>query len=464
MSARRPTFLLITFAFLLSALAATPAAAQYSFDWEITWQGAIKDMLILEDFTTHLTNTSAVTDSFKVTLVTDMPSFWQATICEGPVCYPPSVTVHTFTLAPGASTNLDFAITAAINQGKGSSIASVESLSNPSVAETNTFTIITSGLNVLIVDASENPGYVAYYEDSMNTTGYTSAAWDRDRMGALTSADLASFDAVTWYVGDNTLGFDADDRASLREYVSSGGNLYMSGQNLARDFCSPASPSYTSESRAFFADLFGLDYQADVAPSPLVYGVPGDPVTTGMLMSITGGDGANNNTSPDEIMALSNGAAALTYNNGPTAGVRAAYLEGRTFFTAFGFEGIATSAQRSILMTDVINWIISRASAVGDDIQSVLVSKPSVTPNPFNPQTSLHFEIGGSQSVDTEVVIYDLRGRAVRHLFRGDLDPGPRSMVWNGRDGSGRSLSSGVYLALVRVAGEMQTVKMTLAR
>jgi hypothetical protein len=464
MSTRRHAPLLIIFAFVLSVLAAMPAAAQYSFDWEITWQGAIKDMLILEDFTTGFTNTSAVTDSFKVTLVREMPSFWQGTICVGPVCYPPSVLERTFILGPGESTNLDFAVTAAIDEGKGTSIATVESLSDPGVIETNSFTIITSGLDCLIVDGSENPTYVDYYEDSLSSTGYTNAAWDSKVMGDLTASDLANFGAVVWYVGTDVTGLDSGDRASLRSYVGGGGNLFLSGQNLAKDFCSPASPHYTPESRAWFADLFGIDFQADVAPSPLVYGVPGDPVTTGMLMSITGGDGANNNASPDEILTLGNGATALTYNNGPTAGVRSAYLDGRTFFIAFGFEGISASVPRDILMTDVINWIISRASAVGDDIQSVLLSKPSVTPNPFNPQTSIHFEVGGSQSVDAEIVIYDLRGRAVRNLYRGMLDPGPRAMVWNGRDEAGRSLSSGVYLAKVRVAGENQTVKMTLAR
>ena len=66
--------------------------------------------------------------------------------------------------------------------------------------------------------------------------------------------------------------------------------------------------------------------------------------------------------------------------------------------------------------------------------------------------------------MNSEVVIYDLRGREIRNLFRGVLEPGPQTMVWNGRDNGGRSLASGIYLARVIVANEARTVKMTLAR
>jgi hypothetical protein len=463
MSARRCVPLLASL--LLSILAVAPASAQYSFDWDVPWQGAVKDMLILEDFMTELTNTSAVTDSFKVTLVKDMPLFWQATICEGPVCYPPSVTEHTFILGPGASTNLDFAITAAIDEGSGSSIATVESLSDPGVTETNTFTIVTSGLDVLVVDASEDPGYLAYYEAAIASYPGTQGSWDRDLLGGLAAADMAGFGAVVWYVGTSTSGLTADDRVSLRDYVGGGGSLFLSGQNLANDYCSVGGPSYTPESRAWFNELLGADFQSGDSGASTVYGAADDPVTAGLVMSLNGGDGAGNNLSPDVLTTLSNGMASLTYDNaGPTAGVRGAYREGRTFFVGFAFEGLATGFQRDALMSEVLDWFLNRVAPVGSEVQPPLLGQPSVTPNPFNPQTSLRFEIGGSRPADTEVVIYDLRGRAVRNLFRGTLEPGPRTMNWNGRDDDGRSLPSGVYLTRVLAAGEMKTVKMTLAR
>ncbi len=62
------------------------------------------------------------------------------------------------------------------------------------------------------------------------------------------------------------------------------------------------------------------------------------------------------------------------------------------------------------------------------------------------------------------MIVYDLGGRAVRHLFQGTVNPGPQRVDWNGRDDSGRHLATGVYLARVQVAQEQQIVKMTLAK
>lgn len=45
-----------------------------------------------------------------------------------------------------------------------------------------------------------------------------------------------------------------------------------------------------------------------------------------------------------------------------------------------------------------------------------------------------------------EVSVYDLRGRGVFHSSRPPI-------VWNGRDGGGRVVESGVYIARIRRAG-----------
>jgi len=306
----------------------------------------------------------------------------------------------------------------------------VESLSNPAVVETNYFSIITSGLDVLNVDADGGAGYETYFSDAITSTGRTHATWTRDFMGVLTATDLASFGAVVWSVGTYGQGLTDADRSGLAEYVRDGGNLFLTGQNLTRDFCYPGSPLYSASAHAWFQDLLGVDYLADNAAASLVNGVPGDPVSNGMILGINGGDGANNNTSPDEIVTLGNGATAMTYNTGQDAAVRGAFDKGRTFFAAFGFEGLSSSSQRNSVMGSVLSWITSRVSAVGDDIQPALINRPFVVPNPFNPQTSVKFEVGGTQAVNSEVVIYDLRGREIRSLFRTEAATWLQGFIW----------------------------------
>jgi len=72
-------------------------------------------------------------------------------------------------------------------------------------------------------------------------------------------------------------------------------------------------------------------------------------------------------------------------------------------------------------------------------------------PNPFNSETEIMFDLPKSQEVD--VTIYNLLGQPVRKLFRGKKQAGTYTFRWDGRDNTGNSVVSGVYLLIVR-AGE----------
>ncbi len=87
-------------------------------------------------------------------------------------------------------------------------------------------------------------------------------------------------------------------------------------------------------------------------------------------------------------------------------------------------------------------------------------------PNPFNPSTTLRFEVPGTagSQVPTRLAIYDLGGRLVRVLLDEPLSPGAHERLWDGRDASGRPVGSGVYFARLRSAGQGQTLKMTLVK
>ena len=66
------------------------------------------------------------------------------------------------------------------------------------------------------------------------------------------------------------------------------------------------------------------------------------------------------------------------------------------------------------------------------------------TPNPFNPQTRINFEL--PQSGIATLTIYDVRGRRVRSLVAEELHAGPHARTWDGTDDDGRRVASGVYL------------------
>ena len=81
------------------------------------------------------------------------------------------------------------------------------------------------------------------------------------------------------------------------------------------------------------------------------------------------------------------------------------------------------------------------------------------TPNPFNPETAIRFDIPMAGDVRLEVL--DILGRRIRVLMEGGISAGRHQALWDGRDDSGQPVSSGVYLYRLQ-ASEYHTVKRML--
>ena len=84
------------------------------------------------------------------------------------------------------------------------------------------------------------------------------------------------------------------------------------------------------------------------------------------------------------------------------------------------------------------------------------------SPNPFNPRTSIAFELAAAGAVRLD--IYDVRGRIVRHLADRQFIAGRNEVVWDGRDNSGGETASGMYFYRLTAGGYQETSKMLLVR
>jgi pimeloyl-ACP methyl ester carboxylesterase len=83
-------------------------------------------------------------------------------------------------------------------------------------------------------------------------------------------------------------------------------------------------------------------------------------------------------------------------------------------------------------------------------------------PNPFNPTTTIAFSLARRSHV--VLAIYDVRGALVRTLINGPQPAGLAHVSWDGSDGRGNTVSSGVYFYRL-VAGSFQaTRKMVLLK
>ena len=93
---------------------------------------------------------------------------------------------------------------------------------------------------------------------------------------------------------------------------------------------------------------------------------------------------------------------------------------------------------------------------------AVAVSIDRVSPNPFNPRTSIAYRIERPGTV--RLTVHDVRGRAIRTLVSASQAAGSYTVTWDGTDASGRPAPSGQYLLRLESAGAVEGAKVMLTK
>lgn len=83
-------------------------------------------------------------------------------------------------------------------------------------------------------------------------------------------------------------------------------------------------------------------------------------------------------------------------------------------------------------------------------------------PNPFNPQAEIRYQLPVEAPV--KLAIFDVSGREIRVLVDGVKEPGMHGAVWDGKDGSGKAMGSGVYFYRLKAGDFEETRRMTLVK
>lgn len=85
-------------------------------------------------------------------------------------------------------------------------------------------------------------------------------------------------------------------------------------------------------------------------------------------------------------------------------------------------------------------------------------------PNPFNAQTQISLFISKRVNDEVNLTVYNVLGQPVRRLLENQPAMGKIQVVWDGRDNSGKEVSSGIYLYELRVGNERIVKKAVLIR
>ena len=117
---------------------------------------------------------------------------------------------------------------------------------------------------------------------------------------------------------------------------------------------------------------------------------------------------------------------------------------------------------------DDIKWSIVSATTSPSVVVETKPKMPSIFylfqnhPNPFNPVTSLRYDLPEDGIVN--ITIYDMLGRIVKTLVNGSQTAGYKSIKWNATNDRNEPVSAGIYLYTIQAGEFRQTKKMVLLK
>nr|WP_321268666.1 two-component regulator propeller domain-containing protein [uncultured Sulfurimonas sp.] len=122
------------------------------------------------------------------------------------------------------------------------------------------------------------------------------------------------------------------------------------------------------------------------------------------------------------------------------------------WIVAYSGTGYIGSFNKASIMTDV---------AEIDEVPNSLAITGNY-PNPFNPNTTINFTMNTDGL--TSISIYNIMGQKVRTLAAEFILQGVHNVVWDGRDDSGRFVSSGTYICRLKNGEQVATKRMMLLK
>jgi subtilisin family serine protease len=196
----------------------------------------------------------------------------------------------------------------------------------------------------------------------------------------------------------------------------------------------------------------GLTADGRIKPDVMAMGV-GVRVAGTTTPTVYGSSGGTSFSCP-----LAAGAAALILEARPNASNQAI------------MDALRSTASQAGAPDRFYGWGIVDAAAAASVLPTAVRGTPSPAaivlhpayPNPFNPTTTIEYEIASRAHV--RLTVFDVTGARVATLVDETQLPGRKSVAWNARGDRGERLASGVYLYRLYAGGATRTRKMVLLK
>jgi|GEM_PF-1599120 len=283
-----------------------------------------------------------------------------------------------------------------------------------------------------------------------NNHGFDSASETAVQNG---DADLSAWDIVIYICGDDSRSDEslaAADQFRLLDYMEGGGKLFIHGSEIGYDI--DVSP-LAEKNR--YRDLLKATYEGDLASSNRIIGQFSSPFEG---LDYRYGEVSSDNNYiedfPDYLQATAGGTNSLFYGSLQVAGITYTGLYGngtdiaQMLYMGYPFETTNLEADRIELMQRILTYFGQPTAIRVDnlDVPETFTLQQNY-PNPFNPETTIRFSIpAGIGNNPIELKIYNPLGQLVRTLVNQPLTPGVYKSIWDGRDGNGNLVASGIYV------------------
>jgi hypothetical protein len=294
------------------------------------------------------------TETFTIDVVIDTaPPDWTVTFKDS------TGTTHTGPFAFGLNEQTSTTFTATVTAPSSGYIEYHFEVTSTNLAKALEIplVLITDDVEALLVDDDGGKDFEGYFTAALEAAGVSFGVWDLDT-GKLNTTVADTMGTLVWSIGEGYPSLDATDRAFLEDYLDAGKRLFITGQDVGWDLNNSQSGNADA---TFYHDYLHANYIRDDVNLYDVDGIPGDPVSDGIMLHIAGGDGANNQDYPSQIGPYDSDAVEIYSYHGQdwgaairstdsTSGAKLVYL-------AFGFEAIDNAQDRADVMRGAVYWL-----------------------------------------------------------------------------------------------------------
>ena len=341
-------------------------------------------------------------------------------------------------------------------------LGGISSESNPQVLIVNGFDRASTG---------NTYNFIRQHGKAFKNNGYSfcSATNDAVIQGLVSLQDYLIVDYV---LGDESTvdeTFSSIEQDIVKNYLKNGGNLFVSGSEVAWDLDYRGSASDKDFIYNYLKSQYVYDAPSNIAGSYY----QAEPIQLGIFDGIStinydnGTQGTINVRYPDVITGINGGINCLKYSNvtNQFAAVNFAGMfpggvaNGKVVFVGFPFETIYPEDKRDLILSKVISFFQSPVN-VSDKSNSIpeLFQLFQNYPNPFNPSTTISWQspISGWQTIK----LYDALGQEIDTIVEGYFEAGIHSTLYIANS----KLTSGVYLYQLKAEDYIETKKMLIIK